>query len=129
MPLNIQIDRDVVVLGNFSRLMNDPRYIDASKDIQALIDDGREKFVLDMGGLRETGSSFLGLLMTITRRIQRNGGEAVLAHVSRQTEEFLVTMQMDDFWDVYPTVKDAVQSFAVRDRHPGEQDEPEHNSD
>ncbi len=29
MPLNILIEGDVVVLSNFNRLMNDPRYVDA----------------------------------------------------------------------------------------------------
>ena len=57
------------------------------------------------------GSSFVGLLMTITRRIQRRSGEVVLAHLSRQTTEMLETMQMEDFWDVFPNVKDAVAFF------------------
>ena len=32
MPLNIRTDGDIVILSNFGRLMNDPRYIDASRD-------------------------------------------------------------------------------------------------
>lgn len=111
MPLNVMNEDDVVVLSNFSRLMNDPRYIDAGRDIQELLEQGRKKFVLDLGGVSETGSSFLGLLMTITRRIQRRGGEVVLAHLSRQTEDMLNTMQMEDYWDVFPNVKDAVALF------------------
>ncbi len=118
MPVNIMIEGDVVILSNFNRLMNDPRYIDAGRDIQELLEQGRKKFVLDLGGVRETGSSFLGLLMTITRRIQRRGGEVVLGHLSRQVEELLETMQMEDFWDVFPSVDAAIESF----RH--EPDEP-----
>jgi anti-sigma B factor antagonist len=124
MPINILIEGEVVVLSNFNRLMNDPRYTDAGRDIQELLDQGRRKFILDLGGVHETGSSFLGLLMTITRRIQKPGGEVVFAHLSRHMEEFLETMQMEDFWDVYPTVDEAIESF----RHaPDEQDaeEPE----
>lgn len=111
MPVNILIEGDVVVLSNFDRLMNDPRYVDAGRDIQQLLDEGRQKFVLDLGGVRETGSSFLGLLMTITRRIQRRSGDVVLAHLSRPMEELLETMQMEDFWDVFPTVNEAIESF------------------
>jgi anti-sigma B factor antagonist len=111
MPLNILIEGDVVVLSNFSRLMNDPRYVDAGQDIQDVLEQGLQKFVLDLGNVRETGSSFLGLLMTVTRRIQRRGGEVVLAHLSRETEHLLDTMQMDGFWDVFPSVKEAVESF------------------
>jgi anti-sigma B factor antagonist len=111
MSVNISIEGDVVVVSNFNRLMNDPRYVDAGRDIQELLDQGRRNFILDMGGVHETGSSFLGLLMTITRRIQKPGGEIVLAHLSRHMEEFLETMQMEDFWDVFLTVDEAIESF------------------
>jgi anti-anti-sigma regulatory factor len=124
MPLNVQIENDIVVLSNFGATMNDPRYIDAGHDIQNLLEQNHKKFVLDLGGIRETGSSFLGLLMTITRRIQRRGGEVVFAHLSRQTEEFLDTMQMEGYWDVFLTVKEAIASFPATQDQPSP-DEPE----
>ena len=111
MAINILIEGDVVVLSNFSRLMNDPRYVDAGQDIQDVLEQGYQKFVLDLGNVRETGSSFLGLLMTITRRIQRRSGDVALAHLSREVEDLLETMQMEDFWDVFPSVKEAIESF------------------
>jgi len=124
MPVNISIEGDVVVVSNFNRLMNDPRYVDAGRDIQDLLDQGRRRFILDMGGVHETGSSFLGLLMTITRRIQKPGGEIVLAHLSRHMEEFLETMQMEDFWDVFRTVDEAIESFRHESAE-GAREEPE----
>jgi anti-anti-sigma factor len=111
MPVNILIEDDVVVLSNFSRLMNDPRYVDAGQEIQDVLEQGYQKFILDLGNVRETGSSFLGLLMTITRRIQRRSGDVALAHLSREVEDLLETMQMEDFWDVFPSVKEAIDSF------------------
>src|SRR5262245_7378161 len=87
MPLNIRNDGDVVVLSNFARLMNDPRYVDAGRDVRDLLDQGRRHFILDLGGVRETGSSFLGVLMTLTRQIRQHRGEAVLACLSRETAE------------------------------------------
>jgi anti-anti-sigma factor len=115
------IEGDVVIVSNFNRLMNDPRYTDAGRDIQELLEHGRKKFVLDLGGVHETGSSFLGLLMTISRRIQRRGGEVILGHLSRQVEELLETMQMEDFWDVFPSVDAAIESF----RHVPDEPSPE----
>jgi anti-anti-sigma factor len=124
MPINILIEGDVVVLSNFSRLMNDPRYVDAGQDIQDVLEQGYQKFVLDLGNVRETGSSFLGLLMTITRRIQRRSGDVVLAHLSREVEELLETMQMEDFWDVFPGVKGAIESFR-QDQDAATTDQPD----
>ena len=114
MPLNVRTDGDIVILSNFGRLMNDPRYIDASRDTSELLDEGFTKFILDLGGLRETGSSFLGLLMTMTRRIRKNGAEAVLAHLAPDTERFINDMQMDDYWDIFKTVEEASEFFRRR---------------
>ena len=115
MPLNIRFDGDVVVLSNFARLMNDPRYVDASRDLGDLLDQGSRHFVIDLTGVRETGASFLGLLMTLTRRIRQQSGEAVLAHPSREMEAFLLDeMQMEEYWDILPSVQEAVDFY--RDR-------------
>jgi anti-sigma B factor antagonist len=112
MPLNIRFDGDVVVLSNFARLMNDPRYVDAARDLGDLLDQGVRKFVIDLTGVRETGAAFLGLLMTLTRRIRQGRGEAVLAHPSREMEAFLLDeMQMEEYWDILPSVQEAVDFY------------------
>ncbi len=111
MPLNIRVDGDIVVLSNFGRLMNDPKYIDAGRDTSDLLEQGFTKFILDLGGFRETGSSFLGLLMTMTRRIRQHDAEAVLAHLAPVTESFINDMRMDDYWDIFKTVEEAIRFF------------------
>ncbi len=107
MPLNIRVEGDVVILSNFGRLMNDPRYVDASRDTQDLLGRGYRQFILDLGGVKETGSSFLGLLFSITRRIRQERGEAILAHVGEGIERFLEEMRLDDYWDVFKNVEEA----------------------
>jgi anti-anti-sigma regulatory factor len=117
MPINIRFDGDVVVLSNFARLMNDPRYVDAARDLGDLLDRGARQFVIDLTGVRETGASFLGLLMTLTRRIRQADGEAVLAHPSREMEAFLLDeMQMEEYWDILPSVQEAVEFHRHRPR-------------
>lgn len=115
MPLNIRSVRDVVILSNFARLMNDPRYVDAARDLDDLIDRGARRFVIDLTGVRETGASFLGLLMTLTRRIRLARGETVLANPGREMKAFLLDdMQMEEYWDIFPSVEEAV---AFHGRH------------
>jgi anti-sigma B factor antagonist len=111
MPLNIEVDGDVAVLGNFGRLMNDPRYVDASRDVADLLDQGLRSFILDLDNVRETGSGFLGLLMTITRRIRQRDGEVVLARLNPHMEKFIEMMQMDDYWDIFKNVPEAKTFF------------------
>jgi anti-sigma B factor antagonist len=114
MPLNISIDGDIAIMSNFGRLMNDPRYVDATRDAGDLLEQGVTKFILDLGGVRETGSSFLALLLTMTRRIRQHGGEAVLAQPTPNVERVLYDMRMDDYWDIFPSVEEASQ-FLTKD--------------
>ena len=111
MGLNIRLEGDVAILSNFARLMNDPRYVDAARDVQAILYEGIRNYVIELAGVRETGDSFLGVLMTITREIRRDGGEVALAHCSRDVENCIAMMQLDDYWDVFATVDEARRFF------------------
>jgi anti-anti-sigma factor len=91
--------------------MNDPRYIDASRDVKDMLDQGYKNFILELGGVRETGSAFLGVLMTISRQIRKQGGDAVLAHLSPDMVEFIDMMQMDTYWDIFDNVAEAKGFF------------------
>src|SRR5207245_1412100 len=108
MPVNARVDDGVVVLSNFGRLMNDPRHFDASRDVREWLDQGRRAFVLELGGLRDIGSSGLGLLTTLTRLIRRHGGDAVLARPTADVQTFLDEMRMDAYWEIFATVDEAV---------------------
>jgi anti-anti-sigma factor len=116
MALNIRFEGPIAILSNFARLMNDPRYVDAARDVQELLDQGYRNYILELAGVRETGSSFLGVLMTITREIRQRGGEAVLARPSKDVEKYLIMMQMDEYWDIFGSVEEAERFF---DRNPG----------
>jgi anti-anti-sigma factor len=111
MAVNIRLDGNVAILSNFARLMNDPKYVDAARDVQSLLDQGIRKFVVELAGVRETGSSFLGVLMTITREIRQQKGEAVLAHASKEVKHYLNEMQLDEYWDMFNTVEEGTRFF------------------
>jgi anti-anti-sigma factor len=121
MALNIRFEGPIAILSNFARLMNDPRYVDAARDVQELLDQGYQNYILELAGVRETGSSFLGVLMTITREIRQSGGEAVLARPSKEVEKYLTMMQMDEYWDIFGIVEEARGFF---DRDEGDVSQP-----
>ena len=120
MPLNVRIAGDVAILSNFARLMNDPRYVDAARDVHELLAQGLRNFVIELVGVRETGSSFLGVLMTITREIRQQGGDAVLAHPSKPVRDYLEMMKMDEYWDIFESVEEARQFFGRHSEPDGE---------
>ncbi len=114
MAIHVRFEGEVAVLSGIARLMNDPRHFDAGRDVGELIDQGYLRFVLELGNVRETGPTVLGLLTTLTRTIRRASGEAVLANVSPPMEKFLDEMRMDAYWDVFDDVEEAVAFLARR---------------
>ena len=107
MAVNVRADGDLVILSNFGGLMNDPRHFDVSRDVQELLDQGCRKFVLELRGVGELGASGVGLLVTITRLIRKNGGEVVVARPSKAMVGTIAEMQLDDYWDCFEDVQDA----------------------
>jgi anti-anti-sigma regulatory factor len=111
MPLHVRIDREIAILSNFARLMNDPRYIDAGAEVRALLDQGSREFIIELSGVRETGPAVIGLLTTLTRQIRRHGGEVVLAKPGPAMEQYIERMRMDSYWDIFPSVVEATGYF------------------
>jgi anti-anti-sigma regulatory factor len=108
MAIQVRFAGEVVVLSGIARLMNDPRHFDAARDVRELLEQGHRRFVLELGGVRETGPTVLGLLTTLTRQIRNEGGEAVLANLTPPMEKFLESMQMDSYWDVFEDPQEAI---------------------
>ena len=110
MGINVRFEGEVTVLSNVGRLMNDPRHFDAGGVVRDLLAEGHRRFVIEMGGVRDVGPTLLGLLMTITRQVRREGGEVALANVGKAAEAFLESMRMEDFWDVFDHPSEAAAS-------------------
>ena len=93
MLLNIRVDGDIVIIGNFGRLMNDPRYIDASRDTVELLDQGSRSSFWIWVESDESGSSFLRLLRHDDASNQTTRmTEAVIAHAGTRCGKVLNRM-------------------------------------
>ncbi len=112
MVVNGRIDGDVAVLSNFGGLLNDPRHFDAGRDVRDLLDRGVRKFILEMANIREMGTTSLGLMVTLTRQIRKEGGQVVLARPGRVVVDYIEAMRMDDYWDVAASVEEAKKLLA-----------------
>ena len=108
MGMNVRFSGEVAILSNFGRLLNDPRHFDAARDVRELLDQGYRRFVLEVGTVRETGPTVLGLLMTLTRLVRNDGGEVALANVTPPMEKYLDSMKMDAYWDIFDDADEGI---------------------
>jgi anti-anti-sigma factor len=111
MPLHVRHERGVAILSNLGRAMNDPRYASATHVVRALAEEGQRAFVVELAEVRDAGPPLLGLLVSITRAARNAGGQVVLARVGPSLRRILEEMGLEDYWDVYPTVEQAIASF------------------
>jgi anti-anti-sigma regulatory factor len=114
MAIHVRFEGEVAILSGVARLMNDPRHFDSARDVGDLLDQGYRRFVLEMANVRETGSTVLGLMTTLTRKVRKAEGEVVLANLAPSMAKFLDEMRMDDFWDVFDHADEAVAFLARR---------------
>ena len=113
MAVNVRVGDGVTILSNFGRLMDDPRHFDTTRVVQDLLDQGHRDFVLELRGINGLGPSGLGLLVTITRLVRQHDGEVVLAQPSRGMAQLIGEMKMEDYWDVFGSVREAQESFGL----------------
>ena len=112
MSLNIRLEGDIAVLSNVARLMNDPRYSTSARDLDPLLGQGVRRFAIELAGVHETGSALMGLLMTLTRRIRSSGADVVLLRCSPAVRQFVEEMQLDDYWELLPSLEEARTYYA-----------------
>jgi len=119
MSLNLRIDGKLAVLSNIARLMNDPRYSTAARDLEPLLGQGIRRFAIELVNVNDTGSALVGLLMTLSRRIRAAGGDVVLVRCSPAVRHYLEEMQLDSYWEMLTDLEEAHTYFdRARDRAP-----------
>ena len=112
MGMNVRIDGALAILSNIGRLMNDPRHFDATREVEALLDQGISAFVVELREVGTLGPAGLGLLTTLTRAVRREGGDLVLAGVRPALEHYFEEMGMDAYWETFPSATEAKAFFA-----------------
>ncbi len=110
----------ILILVPSSQLMDlrDSDIRDAYNVAYRLIDSPEyDHLLVDFSEVRYFGSTFVGILIRLARKVRLIGGEAVLCNLSSQLQDMLKTLmllentQTDFFWTPFPTREAAVQSL------------------
>jgi anti-anti-sigma factor len=101
---------DIVILkfsGEFDTF-NLPAF---SERIDRMIAAGDLLFVLDLHLLKFVNSAALGYLIKTSRAVKEKGGEMVLARPSRFMQKTLVTLGLENIFQIFPSVEESILHF------------------
>ena len=76
--------------------------------VEERIDNGNNKFVLDLAQMDFMNSVGLNFLISFTKKLKNSGGRLALANVSQQIIKLLEITKLKTFFLLEPSVNDAL---------------------
>lgn len=109
-----EIQGDVLVVGVDGGLdaSNSDEFL---SKVDAIIDGGVRKLVLDCEKLRYISSYGLGVLIRLHKRLKSRGGDVKIAAVSGPVADVLRLTRLDRVFNLYPDVNRALLEFRADD--------------
>ena len=79
--------------------------------IRRLVDDGKHKILLNLGGVKHMDSSGIGELIANYTTITRGGGQLKLLNLTDKIQNLLVITKLLTVFDAYEGEAEALNSF------------------
>lgn len=104
---------DIVVLSVSGRFVADEQDPQFSNRINALAAQGLTRIVVDLQGVTLLDSGGIGVLVSKLLTLRRRGGDLRLARLNARTERVLSITRLLPVFAAFPSVEQAVRSFAA----------------
>jgi anti-sigma B factor antagonist len=105
---------DVTVLVLTGQVLVDDGDLAFGRRIRELIDQGRVKIVVDLGGVTYIDSSGVGMMVAKLRNVREHGGDMRLLHITARGQRLLKVMRILTTFETFDDEAEAVRSFAGR---------------
>ena len=111
MKLNDYEKEGVSVLEPKGKIMGGPDATLLHEKLHDLIDQGKLKVVIDLGGVDWMNSTGLGILISGLTTLRNNNGELKLANVTDKIQSLLTITKLVTVFEAFDSIEDAVKSF------------------
>ena len=101
----IHMEGDLIEASQADKLM---------QEVDDIILNNNNHFVIDMGAIKYLNSSGLTILIRILTKARKAGGEAVIAAVAKRIKELLVITKLHTVFTVADTLEDGVSKLNKR---------------
>lgn len=102
---------DVTILDMNGSVRMGEGAISLRNSIRGLIEGGKKKILLNLGGVKNIDSSGIGELIANYTTISRDGGQLKLLNLTDKIQNLLVITKLLTVFDSYDNETDALNSF------------------
>jgi anti-anti-sigma factor len=103
---------DITILDLLTPVSGDGSHQLFIPQIEALLEEGHRKFVLNLEELTWINSSGLGLFIGARRHIDEAGGKMVICHMNQRISDIFEITALSTVWEIYPDVEAAVAALS-----------------
>ena len=112
MQIDEQVNGDVTVVkvsGDIT--LNKGGDVILKDKINSLLQQGRKKLLLDLGGVAYVDSAGLGQLVQVKVTAGRNAAELKLLNITKRLKDLLVVTRLSTVFDTFENEAEALASF------------------
>ena len=81
------------------------------EEINKIIATGKNKFILELSGVKYMNSSGLNILVNLLTKARNAGGDVVVCNLSKKVSDLLVITKLDSIFHILPTEQEAIKKL------------------
>lgn len=109
--LNTRKVENVVILDMSGRLMIGEPVLLLRNTIRRFLEDGAQKYILNLGGVSHIDSGGLGELVATYTSVRNKGGDVKLLNLDKKAKDLLQMTKLLTVFDTYSDEAKALQSL------------------
>jgi anti-sigma B factor antagonist len=102
---------DVTILDMTGSVRMGEGAISLRNSVRGLVEDGKKKILLNLGGVKNIDSSGIGELIANFTTVSRDGGQLKLLNLTDKIQNLLVITKLLTVFDSYDNEAEALNSF------------------
>ncbi|MGA2623459.1 MAG: STAS domain-containing protein [Bacteroidota bacterium] len=102
----------VTVIALEGSVLGGPDATALNNELHKLVDKHKKKVVVDMSGVQSMNSSGLAMLIEAMKTMKDAKGDLKIAAATEKIQSLMAMTKLTTIFELYPTVKKAVASFA-----------------
>jgi len=103
----IEKDKDIINISFLGNLMNKQQIQGLLDEIEFYSNDGFNKIIIDLSGIKYMNSTGLNILINIFTQTRNRDGDLIITNVPEKIKKLLVITKLNSIFNIENTVEEA----------------------